>query len=737
MVQTDGGLYLAVQTLSMRRRTRKKNDLIDPALVPERQTIIEFLNSVNKPRSLKRIARELGVADAGALFALERRLDAMLRDGQLIKNRRDGYGLVQKMDLLQGRIIGHPDGYGFLRLDAGGDDLYMSAREMRSLLHGDRVLARITGIDKRGRREGTVIEILERANESIVGRYYKEGTIGFVVPDNRRIHQDVLITRQKKHKLKSGDYVVVKITQQPDRHTQPLGEIVDILGSHMSADLAMDIALKSHEIPHQWPRAVEHEASHFHEGIAPEFSEKRVDLRQIPLMTIDGEDARDFDDAVYAEPTKNGWRLLVAIADVSHYVKPDSALDEEAQQRGTSVYFPQRVIPMLPEVLSNGLCSLKPEVDRYCMVCELSINRLGQVKHYRFYEAIMRSVARMTYTRVFDLMINAGQDIGSQHQAIIPQVKNLEKLYRLMHSERESHALIDFDSTETQFLFNKKGKVVEINSRERNDAHRLIEEFMLAANVAAAEFLLKHEIPALYRVHETPKTEKLADLHAFLAELGLTLEGDDEPKTSDYAKLLAKIRTRPDRHLIETVMLRSMPLAVYSSENTGHFGLGFTAYTHFTSPIRRYPDLLVHRAIRHILRHGNATGYYYQASAMSALGTHCSMTERRADEANREIVQWYKCQFMQEKVGEDFNGTISSVTSFGIFVELDDIFIEGLVHITSLPIDYYHFDPIGHRLRGERSGREFRLMNRVRVKVIRVDVEDKKIDFEIVEDTQA
>ncbi len=733
-MRTDGGLYLANQKLSMRRKTRKRSLSLDPALVPERETILEFLDNVNKPRSLKRIARELGVSSDAAILALERRLDAMQRDGQLIKNRKQGYGLVQKMDLLQGRVIGHPDGYGFLRLENGGEDLYMSARDMRRLLHGDKILARIIGVDKRGRREGTVVEILERANNQVVGRFFKEGTIGFVVPDNRRIHQDILITKQKGQKVKSGQYVVAKITQQPDQHTQPLGEIMEVLGTHMSADLAMDITLKSHEIPYKWPDAVKRDASHYTENQKIITDENREDITQLPLITIDGEDARDFDDAVFAEPTKNGWRLLVAIADVSHYVKPESALDQEAQQRGTSVYFPQRVIPMLPEVLSNGLCSLKPDVDRLCMVCELSINRNGKVKHFRFFEGVMQSVARMTYNDVYTIMKKSDPDVLEQYKNIVSHINNLEKLYRLMHSERESHAVIEFGSSETSFQFDKKGKVIGINSRERNDAHRLIEEFMLAANVAAAEYLLDNEIPALYRVHETPKVEKLADLRSFLAEMSLTLEGEDEPATRDYAKLLEKTRKRPDRHLIETVMLRSMPLAMYSSENTGHFGLGFKAYTHFTSPIRRYPDLLVHRAIRHLIQNSTAEGFHYSSAAMPALGNHCSMTERRADEASREIVQWYKCQFMQEKVGENFNGTISSVTSFGVFVELDDIFVEGLVHITSLPIDYYHFDPIGHRLRGERTGREFRLTNRVRVKVMRVDVEDKKIDFEIVED---
>ncbi len=701
--------------------------------VPEREAILEFLTAANKPRSYEKIARHFAVDDERAREALERRLAAMQRDGQIIKNRREGYGLVQKMDLVRGRIIGHPDGYGFLKPDEGGEDLYLSAREMRSLLHGDVILASVTSIDRRGRREGAMVEILERANKTVVGRFHKEGNVGFVVPDNRRIHQDILIPIEHSAKAKTGNYVVAEIVQQPDRHTQPIGRITEILGKHMSAELAVNIALRSHEIPCVWPEEVEKEIKKYSPEVRKADKSGRVDIRNLPLITIDGEDARDFDDAVYCEKQGNGWRLLVAIADVSHYVKPGTALDDEAQVRGNSVYFPQRVIPMLPEILSNGLCSLKPDVDRLCMVCEMHIDAHGKVKDHRFFEGLMRSAARMTYTKVAAIVIDKDQKLHNQYKELLPQFDNLYVLYKLMHRYRESQAVIDFSAPEAKFSFDEEGNVLAIASYERNDAHRLIEEFMLAANVAAAEFLLEHKIPALYRIHETPKTEKLEDLQGFLKEIGLTLSGGNEPTARDYAQFLSKIRTRDDRHLIETVLLRSMPLAVYSAENVGHFGLGFPAYAHFTSPIRRYPDLLVHRAIRHLLNKGNAASFSYSFDDMQAMGSQCSMTERRADEATREIVQWYKCQFMQEKVGEIFAGTISSVTSFGVFVELDGIFVEGLVHITALPIDYYHFDPIGHRLRGERSGRVYRLANRVQVKVTRVDVDEKKIDFEMVE----
>ena len=717
----------------MKTPPRKNKRSVPAVNVPEREDILDFLSATNKPRKLNQIARALDVVDADAVLALEKRLHAMQRDGQIIKNRRAGFGLAKKMDLLQGKIIAHPDGYGFMRPDEGGEDLYLSAREMRSLLHGDRVLAHVIGIDRRGRREGALVEILERANKQIVGRYFKDGNIGIVIPDNKRIHQDVLITKAGARKAKSGQYVVAGIIQQPDQHTQPIGEISEILGSRMSPDLAVEITVRSFELPHLWSDQVLQECKQFTTRVRGEDKKNRTDLRDLPLVTIDGDDARDFDDAVYCETRGNDWRLLVAIADVSHYVRPGSALDEAARERGNSVYFPRRVIPMLPEILSNELCSLKPDIDRLCIVCELIISKKGRVKKYRFFEGMIRSVARLTYTTVAAILVDRDGKLRNKNKKILPNLDNLYSLYKIMHKHRESHAVIDFSASEFRFDFNKEGNVESISAYERNDAHRLIEEFMLAANVAAAGYLLEYKIPALYRIHDSPKQEKLQDLHALLAELGLSLGGGEEPSARDYAKLLHQITNRDDRHLIETVLLRSMPLAIYSAENTGHFGLGFPAYTHFTSPIRRYPDLLVHRAIRYLLRAGSAQDFKYSPATMQALGTHCSMTERRADEATREIEQWYKCQFMQDRVGEEYTGTISGVTSFGVFVELDDIYVEGLVHITSLPIDYYHFDPVGHRLRGERSGRIYRLANRVRVKVIRVDLEDKKIDFELLD----
>lgn len=714
------------------RQSSKRNAPEYEFEIPSREAILKLLQAKGRPCSLRDIAKSLGVEEKEARKAMRRRLRAMQRDGQIIRTRKLGYAPVDKIDLLPGRVMAHPDGYGFLALDAGGDDLYLSPRVMRSVLHGDRVLARISGVDHRGRTEGTIVEVLERANSRIVGRYHREAGIGFVIPDNRKIHQDILLKENGRKKVKSGSIVVAEITRQPDKHTQPIGRIVEILGEKMQGDMAIQVAIHNYDLPYTCSEEVENEIQHLTSTVSAKDKKGREDIRTLPLVTIDGEDARDFDDAVFCERQGSGWRLLVAIADVSHYVKPETALNEAALERGTSVYFPQRVVPMLPEILSNELCSLKPDVDRLCMVSEMNVNAQGKVKRSRFYPALMRSHARLTYEQLAKIIETGGYADDGIDKTLIPHLQDLHQLYQCMHEQRQRQGLLDFSSDEPVFKFSEAGEIESVHTRTRNDAHRLIEEFMLAANVSAAEFLLQEEIPALYRVHETPKIEKLTDLRSFLSELGLDLDGGEEPVAKDYADLMERIKDREDAHLIQTVMLRSMPLAVYSSDNAGHFGLSFPAYAHFTSPIRRYPDLIVHRAINHCLEKASASGFYLDDKSMSELGDHCSMTERRADDASRDVIQWYKCQFMHSKVGEEFEGTISSVTSFGLFVELDDVFIEGLVHVTALPGDYYHYEATGHRLRGERSNRVYQLGQRIRVQVVRVNVEDRKIDFELV-----
>jgi len=733
----DGGLYPATQNLSMKKQksTSKNKSPSEPVYeydIPSREAILEFLSSSGRPCSLQDIGDGLKVGDKEARKAMRRRLRAMQRDGQIIRNRRGSYALVEKIDLLPGRVIAHPDGYGFLALDAGGDDLYLTPREMRAVLHGDRVLARVTGIDQRGRSEGAIVEVLDRANTRVVGRYHREAGIGFVIPDNKRIHQDILISSESKQKIRNGSIVVAEITRQPDRHTQPIGEIIEVLGDKMRGDMAVRVAVRTHNLPFEWSSEVVREIEQFSGAVPEQDKQGREDIRDLPLVTIDGEDARDFDDAVFCERKGKGWRLIVAIADVSHYVLPDSILDRSALERGTSVYFPQSVVPMLPEILSNELCSLKPQVDRLCLAVELGINAGGRITSSRFFKGVMKSHARLTYQEVAAILIDKDRKTTQRYQSLLAKLKDLYALFQIMHDQRMKRGMLDFDSEEPVFNFNKDDEIESIHTYNRTDAHRLIEEFMLAANVAAAEHLLEKKIPALYRVHETPKPEKLEDLRSFLAELGQQLGGGDEPQAKDYARLMEQIKQREDAHLIQTVLLRSLPLAVYSAENAGHFGLAFDAYTHFTSPIRRYPDLLVHRAITHLLQHRRAAGFYLNQQRMAELGNHCSMTERRADEASRDVIQWYKCQFMESRVGEEFSGTISSVTSFGLFVELDDIFIAGLVHVTSLPGDYYHYEATGHRLRGERTNKVYQLAQRIRVRLVRVNVEDRKIDFEPV-----
>jgi ribonuclease R len=701
--------------------------------IPEREEILAYLRDAGRPCSLKHIARDLKVGNQAQRGAMSNRLKAMVRDGQLIRNRREGYGLIEKMDLIAGKVTGHADGYGFVIPDNGeGGDLYMSAKQMRSVLHGDRVAVRVAGIDRKGRREGALVEVLERVNEQVVGRYFEEGPIGIVVPDNKRLNQDIIIPREDSGKAEVGDFVLVDIVRQPDKHTQPVGKVLEVLGHHEQSGIATEIAIRAFDLPYVWPEDLEKEIAGINPDAAFDLGD-RLDLRELPFVTIDGADARDFDDAVYCERQGTGWRLFVAIADVSHYVQPGAALDEEARNRGTSVYFPNRVVPMLPEILSNELCSLKPKVDRLCMVCEMHISKQGKVKQYHFHNAVMRSAARLTYAEMAAIVVDKQSEFRDKHESLLGALDELYILFKIMFRNRNKKGLLDFDSTESVMVFDDDGRVAAIEPMIRNDAHRLIEEFMLAANVSAAEFLLKLNIPILFRNHDTPKQEKLSDLRELLAELGLTLGGGDEPAAKDYAKLIDIISLREDAHMIKTVLLRSLPLAVYSEENLGHFGLAFDAYTHFTSPIRRYPDLLVHRAIRHLIGKQKAKAFLYSEDDMRALGVHSSMTERRAEEASRDVVQRMKCEYMRDKVGEIFDGTITSVTSFGLFVELDEVYVEGLVHVTALPVDYYHYDAIGHRLQGERKGKSYRLANRIKVQVVRVDVDDKKIDFELVE----
>jgi len=696
--------------------------------IPSREFILEYLAERGKPATLKHLINELALQDPEQQEALRRRLIAMVRDGQLLRNRRDAYGPLGKMELIAGHVIGHKDGFGFVEPETGDTDLFLAPREMRAVFHGDRVLARVAGIDQRGRREATIVEVVEHNTKQLVGRYFEESGASFIEPVNKRITQEILIPPEGRSTAKHGQMVVVNIITQPSARERPTGEIVEILGDHMAPGMEIDVAIRNHELPHIWPEEVLTEAARFAKEVPEQAIQGRKDIRHLPLVTIDGEDAKDFDDAVYCELRgKQSYRLYVAIADVSYYVRPGTAIDREAYQRGNSVYFPAHVIPMLPEVLSNGLCSLNPNVNRLAVVCEMEINAKGTITSYDFYEATIKSQARLTYNKVHAMIEKNDKQVQADYPDLVPHLKNLYDLFAVLRQAREIRGAIDFNLPETKIVYDENRKIKEIVPYERFDSHRVIEECMLCANISASKFLLKHNQPTLFRIHEGPSDDKIKDLRKFLNELGLKMPGRGEPTPLNYSKLLQMVEGRPDSHLIQTVLLRSLSQAIYSPENKGHFGLAYEAYAHFTSPIRRYPDLLVHRGIKNAL-----SKIHLSEDSIPQLekhGEHCSTTERRADEATREAIDWLKCEFMMDKVGEEFSGVISSVTSFGFFVELSKVYAEGLVHISTLPNDYYKFDPIKHLLYGGRSGRTFRLGDVVEVQVARVDLDECKIDF--------
>ncbi len=702
--------------------TRRSRD--DDALIPSRTDILQALRERGVPVTQAELARELGVG-RDARDALYGRLAAMERDGELIANRKGELLVVAKLDLVTGTVQGHPDGYGFLVPDDDSADLFLSPREMHKVLHGDRAAARETGVDRRGRREGEIVDVIERANRTVVGRLHDERGVAFVVAENRRINQDLIVPPGERRSAKSGDVVVAEIVEQPTSQREALAKVIEVLGAYADPGMEIEIALRKHDLPFEFSTAAKKQATRLPKDVGDADREGRVDATSLPLVTIDGETAKDFDDAVCCERKGKGWRLVVAIADVSHYVHDGDALDHDARERGTSVYFPRRVIPMLPEALSNELCSLKPDVDRLCMVCDMDVAASGAIRKYRFYRAVMHSRARLTYTQVWQ-WLSEPSSVPAERAPLLPHLQNLHALYQALAAEREKRGAIDFDSVEMQLEFDVRGKIVRVVPVKRNDAHRLIEECMLAANVCTAQFLAKAKHPALYRVHEGPPPEKLAALKEFLGGCALTLTGGDEPTAADYAKLLLKIKDRPDYALLQTVLLRSLSQAQYRPDNVGHFGLSYEAYAHFTSPIRRYPDLLVHRAVKAVL-----DGSVYKPRGMSwdELGAHCSFTERRADEASRDVESWLKCYFMQDKIGETFAGTISGVASFGVFVTLDGLGIDGLVHVSELGRDYFLFDRVRHALVGEHTGRVFQLAGRVQVTVARVDLETAKIDF--------
>ena len=709
----------------------KKKNTPSPTIAAE--TLLAELARVGVPVAADELAARLALGVA-ARPAFDAAIDALVRHGDIMINRKGQLCIARKLDLVTGTVQGHPDGFGFLVPDSGGDDFFLNPREMHKVLHGDRASARQTGTDRRGRPEGEIVDVLERANREIVGRLHEERGVWFIVAENRRINQDLLVPANERGGARAGQVVVAEILEQPAPEREAIARVKEVLGSVTDPGMEIEIALRKHALPYEFSKDVQRQAKRLPAEVRAADLKGRTDLRDLPLVTIDGETAKDFDDAVYCERKGRDWRLIVAIADVSHYVRDGDALDKEARERGNSVYFPRRVIPMLPEELSNELNSLKPNVDRLCMVCDMTVTTEGALRNYTFYPAVMHSRARLTYTQVWEWLSAPKSAKGAEAQALLPHLQNLYALYQALAAARGIRGAIDFETIELALVFDAHGKIEKIVPAPRNEAHKLIEECMLAANVCTAAFLAARGQPALYRVHEGPTPEKLELLKAFLASSALALGGGDDPTAMDYAKLITKVKDRPDFALLQTVLLRSLQQAQYRPDNAGHFGLAYDAYTHFTSPIRRYPDLLIHRAIKACLA---GTKYTPAGATWAELGVHCSLTERRADEATRDVENWLKCFYMQDKVGEIFEGTISGVTSFGVFVTLDDLNVDGLVHITELGRDYFRFDPARHALTGEKSGVSFQLAGRVRVRVARVDLEQTKIDFTMADDMPA
>ena len=691
--------------------------------IPSRDQILAEMEQAGQPLALEALAPRFGIRTEQHRRALENRLRAMVRDGQLLRNRADEYCLTGHLDVVTGTVLAHRDGFGFLRPDDGGADLYLAAREMQVLWDGDRVAARAN--DTSRGREGHVVEILARGKTRIVGQFRRERGIDSVL-ESGESRTEVLIARGESHGAKPGDVVSVEILEYPSKRGHAVGKVIEIVGRKDQSGIDTDVAILAHGIPNEWPAEALAEARSWSPEVPEKAKEGREDLRSVPLVTIDGADAKDFDDAVYCEPHGDGWRLIVAIADVSHYVRPDSPLDREARGRGTSVYFPDRVVPMLPEELSNGLCSLKPHVDRLCLVCEMQVSRGGEVTRSRFYDAVMRSAARLTYTEAAGLLVAARP--RGEHAELKPALQHLNGVYEAFAAVRKNRGAIDFDLPEAKIELDERGQVRAVRVVERLVTHKIIEECMIAANVEAAKRIRKGKIASLYRVHEGPDERKLEELVLFLRSFGHKL-APNKVSPKEINRILASVSGKPEEEIVETVVLRSMMQARYQPGDVGHFGLALGAYAHFTSPIRRYPDLLVHRAIKWLNDKRSAKGFRYALEEMEQLGEHCSRTERRADEATREVAERLKCIYLKERVGETFDVVISSVVPFGLFVRLPEVQADGLVHVTALPRDYYHKDPTGTALKGERTGREYRLTETLKVRLVAVNVEERKVDF--------
>ncbi|KJY97757.1 ribonuclease R [Pseudoalteromonas ruthenica] len=704
--------------------------------VPSREFILDHIKKRAKPANFSQLCSELDVYDSERQIAFKRRLRAMEREGQLHFNKHKCYVIPDDSGLVKGKVIGHRDGFGFLQVEGEPKDWFIARHQMNTVLHGDVVLAKAGSRGQGGKVEARIVKVLEGERAPIIGRYFVEHGMAVVVPEDPRITQDIIIVPGAEKGARHNQMVQIEITQSPSRHMNAVGKVTEVLGEHLAPGMEIEVALRNHEIPHQWPQEVEEQVAPLGEQVAEQDKQGRVDLRHLPLVTIDGEDARDFDDAVFCERKKSGgWRLWVAIADVSHYVQKGSPLDKEAINRGNSVYFPEQVIPMLPKVLSNGLCSLNPKVDRLCMVAEMTVSAAGKLSGYRFYQALMNSHARLTYTKVHAIL-EGDEKLREEYAPLVGHLQDLQQMYMALKAARQERGAIEFETLETRFVFNAQRKIESIVPVVRNDAHKLIEECMILANVSAARLLEKHEASALYRVHDEPDSEKLGHFRQFLGELGIENPFGDSPEPAEITAAIDKLADRPELGLIQTMLLRAMKQAVYQPDNIGHFGLALPAYAHFTSPIRRYPDLVVHRAIKAILKaQGQQTSgeYEYNDDEADQLGEQCSMTERRADDATREVADWLKCEYMQDHVGMHFGGVISSVTNFGLFVRLDDLQIDGLVHIANLGDEFFHFDGAKHCLVGEHSRTVYRMGDKISVQVASVSLEERRINLALAQ----
>jgi len=699
--------------------------------IPSREYIIQVLTEYGRPLLKSALFKLLEVRKKAQQKALVFRLRAMMRDGQIMFDRKDRICVTNKTTLLKGRVQAHTEGLGFFIPENAEPDMVLSAREMKSVMHGDIVLAYQSGIDRKGRKEGKIHEILERAIQSVAGRFVEKQGVCYVEPEHKYLFHDILIPPTQTQNAKNGQMAIVKIVEYPTTHSMAIGRVEKVLGEYLDPGLEIDVAILNYGLPSQFDSEVVSETYLVPKEVREKDLKGRRDLRHLPFVTIDGQDAKDFDDAVCCQPMNKGQhRLWVAIADVSHYVLPSSAIDHQASIRGNSVYFPGRVVPMLPEVLSNGICSLNPQVDRLCMVAEMVISEKGQIRQPTFYRAVIHSRNRLTYDDVHEYL---QQDDGSKlSMEVWEMLKNLHQVYKTLLTARLARGAIELDTVETMVLFDASRKIEKIVPVVRNEAHRIIEECMLAANVAVASFIESQGVHSLYRVHEQPDLEKMKSLQTFLGEFGIECRFNEKTQPKQFQQVLEKVRVRPEKQVLETVMLRSLKQAQYAVDNLGHFGLGYQVYTHFTSPIRRYPDLIVHRILGDLIDHQQRNAY--SEEKLQQLAQTCSMTERRADEATRDVLTWLKCIYIKDKIGQVFDGTISAVTSFGLFVTIKDVFVEGLVHVTSLKNDYYAFDALRHRLVGERTGQVYHLGDAIKVLVARVDADARKIDFDLVKE---